>query len=407
MLAHAGEPPNRASFFEYNYPGGYPDEAAQGDPLARAILQRYGVEARYATGESRCRALAAGSIVRLTHPKPSHEGEYLVTAIELAGDQGEYSKATGDSGFVPFRSSIECARRVGGASHFRPARRTPKPRVQGSQTAFVTAEPSTPQSVINVGDGVGCVRLLFHWDRDQERLKREPSSCWVRVSQIFAGGGEGGVCHPRVGVEVIVEFLEGDPDRPIVTGRVYNGARIPPAPSVGSPTISTWKSFSVPGGEQYNEILFDDAAGAEEIKVHAGRDWNTVVERNRTELVKSTSASTVGVDRTEATGALRVTTVGVNNTEEVGENEAITIGANQSLSVGVNQTVSIGMNQTTDIGGWQKIGITGDQTLQIHEGDQSVSVMNGNMRHSIKKDVSIESVDGTVTVRGELIKLNC
>jgi type VI secretion system secreted protein VgrG len=246
---------------------------------------------------------------------------------------------------------------------------------------------------------------------------------------MFAGGGEGAVWHPRVGVEVIVEFLEGDPDRPIVTGRVYNGAKIPPAPSVGSPTISTWKSFSVPGGAQYNEIMFDDAAGSEEIRMHAGRDWNTVVERNRTELVKADSASTVGVNRTEATGRDRTTSVGANNTETVVENEMIGIGGNQALTVAQNQAVTVGMNQTTVIDGWQKIDIEGSQGLDIHNGNQSVNVKGWmdyateasatlHARHDVgitaddvvrvsgRNVVAIDSSQGVVTVNGaDLVKL--
>jgi type VI secretion system secreted protein VgrG len=330
-----------------------------------------------------------------------------VTALEAWGEQAEYAKAPGDLHFVPFRAAIECARRLNNATHFRPARRTPKPRIHGSQTAFVTADPATSRAVIHVGDSIGCVRLRFHWDHEEERLRREPSSCWVRVSQISAGGGEGGVWHPRVGVEVIVEFLEGDPDRPIVTGRVYNGARIPPAPSVGSPTISTWKSFSVPGGGQYNEILFDDAAGAEEIRVHAGRDWNTVVERDRTEHIKANSASTVDVDRSEVTGATRTTTVKADNIETVNVNEKITVGANQTLHVDINQSVSVGMNQTTDIGGWQKVGVTSDQIIDIHEGSEIVTVHQGQMKVGVMRDIDVESKSGTVTIRGELIKMNC
>jgi type VI secretion system secreted protein VgrG len=224
---------------------------------------------------------------------------------------------------------------------------TPAPRIHGSQTAFVTAEPQASGAVIHVGDQIGCVRLRFHWDTDEERLAKEPSSCWVRVSQMFAGAGEGAVWHPRVGVEVIVEFLEGDPDRPIVTGRVYNGANIPPAP----------------------------AAGAEEIRMHAGKDWNTVVENDRTELMKANSSSTVSVDRTESTGATRSTMVKATNTERVGGSESITVGSNQTLSVGSNQTVLVGANQTTSIDGWQTIDVEGPyQKITVTRGDQTVDV---------------------------------
>jgi type VI secretion system secreted protein VgrG len=377
---------------EYTYPGGYADTPAQGEPLARVLVERYAVEASYASGEGRCRILSAGTIVPVEYPRPSHEGDYLITKLEVRGEQsgvGQYAPQGTDH--VPFRCFFEAARCQEGGSRFHPAKITPRPRIQGSQTAFVTSTPEAPGATIHLGDMVGCVRLKFHWDHEEARLSKEPSSCWVRVSQTFAGGGEGSVWHPRVGVEVIVEFLEGDPDRPIVTGRVSNGAKMPPAPSVGAPTISTIKTLSVPGGAQYNELLFDDAAGAEQIHMHAAKDWNTVVENDRTELAKNNSASTIGVNRTESTGSNRSTTVGADNAEMIGSNESIVVGANQSLVVGANQTVTIGSNQTTNIDGWQRITVVGDQGTHITTGNQTLHIDAGYQHFVIqgKQDFDI------------------
>ncbi|MCC6555942.1 MAG: type VI secretion system tip protein VgrG [Polyangiaceae bacterium] len=388
MLARAGS----GDAGEYTYPGGYPDTPAQGEPLASVLVDRYAVEASYAAGEGRCRTLAAGMIVPVEHPRASHEGDYLITKLEVRGEQGGVSQhipLTADH--VPFRCTFEAARCQAGGSRFRPAKVTPRPRIQGSQTAFVTSAPEAPGATVHVGDVVGCVRLKFHWDHDEERLAREPSSCWVRVSQAFAGGGEGSVWHPRVGVEVIVEFLEGDPDRPIVTGRVYNGEKTPPAPSVGSPTISTIKTLSVPGGGQYNELLFDDGAGAEQIKMHAAKDWNTVVENDRTELAKNNSTSTIGVNRTESTGANRSTAVGANNSEMVGANESLIVGASQSHTIGANQRVVVGANQTTEIQGRQKVTITGDQDIGVTTGHQTLRIPAGHQHFIIqgKQDFDI------------------
>lgn len=373
MLAEGEGGAGKADLFEYQYPGGFPDAPSQGVPLATAILERYGVEAAYAVGEGKCRFLAAGSIFFLQHAKNRYEGEYLVTRLEVRGHQEGVIPNPNNIVSVPFEMTMECARRgKDGAleeSHFRPARVTPRPRILGSQTAFVTAEPSAAGAEIHVGgpaqSEIGCVRLRFHWDRDESRNAKEPSSCWVRVSQMFAGGGEGAVWHPRVGVEVIVEHVEGDPDRPLVTGRVYNGANRPPAPSVGSPTISTFKSFSSPGGGKYNEFMFDDAAGKEEIKLHAARDWNSECARNRTESVGNDSSSSVSVNRTESTGANRSTTVGANNSQVVGANESLAVGANQSLSVGVNQTTLVGASQSITIGADQTVTTGAAQTTTI------------------------------------------
>jgi type VI secretion system secreted protein VgrG len=397
LLARAGS----GDLGEYAYPGGYAEGPAQGEPLARARADRYAVEASYAAGEGRCRTLSAGTIVPVDWPKASHEGRYLITKLEVRGEQGGVSQfATGHTDEVPFRCRFEAARCAGGGSRFRPAKVTPKPRIQGSQTAFVTCTPEAPGATIHVGDLVGCVRLKFHWDHEQERLAKEPSSCWVRVSQTFAGGGEGAVWHPRVGVEVIVEFLEGDPDRPLCTGRVYNGEKIPPAPSVGSPTISTIKTFSVPGSAQYNELLFDDAAGSEQIKMHAAKDWNTVVEHDRTELAKNNSTSTIGVNRTEATGSNRSTTVGSNNSEMIGADESILVGANQSRTVGANQTLTIGRNQTTHIDGWQKFTVVGDQGIGITTGNQTLKIGTG-YQHFVIQGKQDFDVTGNIEYQSE------
>jgi type VI secretion system secreted protein VgrG len=379
MLAQANA--SGEDLFEYSYPGGFNEAPSQGVSLANVILERYGVEADYAVAEGKCRVISAGSVFHLQHAKSRYEGEYLVTRTRVRGEQaGILSQQAGDE-TVPFQIQIECARRGRDGSiaesRFRPARVTPRPRIVGSQTAFVTADPSSRGAEINVGGPpqaeVGCVRLRFHWDRENARLAKEPSSAWVRVSQTFAGVGQGGVWHPRVGVEVIVEFEEGDPDRPLVTGRVYNGANLPPAPSVGAATISTFKSFSSPGGGKHNEFMFDDAAGKEQIKLHAAKDWNNEVGNDRSETVGNNSTSGVGVNRSESTGADRSTAVGANNSEIIGANESVVVGASQSTVVGVNQSAVVGANQSVQVGANQTTGIGANHSVDVGA-NESVSV---------------------------------
>jgi type VI secretion system secreted protein VgrG len=358
---------------EYHWPGGYQDAPSRGEPLAKFVLERYGVEAEYALGEGKMRLFGAGSIFQLEHNKPRYEGEYLVTAIEIRADQKGVITLDGSQGDVPWSCRFECVRRGKDGttrdSHFRPARVTPKPRIVGSQTAFVTAAPGAVGAEIHVGgpqDGeIGCVRLRFHWDREAVRHAKEATSCWVRVSQMFTGAGLGAVWHPRVGSEVVVEHVDGDPDRPIVTGRVYNGANLPPAPSVGSPTISTFKSLSTPGGGNYNEFMFDDATGAELIKLHAARDWNSQVLHDRSESIGNNSTSAVRSNRTETTGVNRSTTVGNNNTEIIGVNESVSVGANQTMSIGINQSTSVGVNQNTTVGANQITSVGANQVVNV------------------------------------------
>jgi type VI secretion system secreted protein VgrG len=304
MRAEAGG--RDAELCEHHYPGAFQDRPELGKPLAQARLERLGVEASYATGTGAARDLAAGTIFRLDHDGTHHDGNYLVTQLDLWGEQaGVITRPAGETP-EPFGASFELA-----CSRFRPARVTPRPQIVGSQTAFVTGEHGAE---IDVND-TGCVRLRFHWDEEPG----EPSSCWVRVSQIFAGAGRGAVFHPRIGDEVIVEFLEGDPDCPIVTGRVYNGANRPPGEGKD---VSTIKSTSTPGGGVVNALAFDDTAGRERIALQAGRDYSAHVGNDRAESVTNNASSRVGVDRSEHTGANRSTAVVGNN----GEHETVGVG---------------------------------------------------------------------------------
>ena len=406
LLAETDRGP--ADLFEYHWPGSFTDAPSQGEPLAKARLERFQVEAEYATGEGPCRLLTAGTVFRLEHAKTRYEGEYLVTKLAVRGEQQGAAQAHSEQGSTPFSCTFECARRGQGASVeescFRPPRLTPKPRILGSQTAFVTADPALPGAEIHVGgppgNEIGCVRLRFHWDLDKERLAREPSSGWVRVSQAFAGIGEGSVWHPRVGVEVIVEHLEGDPDRPIVTGRVYNGANRPPAPTSGAATVSMFKSFASPGAGVHNEFGFDDTAGSEQVKMHAGKDWNSTVGHDRTEKVTNNSTSGVDVDRTESTGANRKTTVTGTNTEGVDGDESISVKSNQSVSISVNQSTDVGADQRLGVGANRVTRIGADHTVSVGAND-SLSVA-GNRSVNVKGDRG-EKVSGNaeLTVSGD------
>ncbi|WP_232379743.1 type VI secretion system Vgr family protein [Polyangium fumosum] len=388
-IALHAEAGTRADLFEDQFPGAFQDKPALGAPLARARLDRHAVEASYATGSGGVRVLSAGTVFHLDHDGTHHDGEYLVTRLELEAEQaGVVSLPSGDKP-EPFKSRFECVRRGRGSrsspSRFRPARTVQKPRIVGSQTAFVTAEPSTKGAEIHVGGPpgaeIGCVRLRFHWDHDPERHDAEPTSCWVRVSHAFAGAGRGALFHPRVDDEVVVEFLDGDPDRPIVTGCVYNGQNLPPAPASGSPTVSTMKSFSTPGAGVVNEFAFDDAKGRERVVLNAGRDFCATVGHDRAEKVTNDSNSRVGVNRSERTGSNRSTDVGGDNAEHVAGNESIavdgnqntTIGSNRSARVGADDSLSVAANRTAMVGASDALNVAAAQRIQVGA-DQTVDV---------------------------------
>lgn len=335
------------------YPGGYDASGAQGAPLAEARLDQLRAEASFATGEGACRLLCAGTIFAFAHGQSRHEGEYLVSRAELRGYAGgelagrEFANPVPDG--TPFQVRVECVRRGVGAavreSRYRAPRRVNRPRIQGTQTAIVADEPDSRGAEIHVGGPPGyesgCVRVRFPWDTDAARHAREPTSCWVRVSQSFSGAGFGAVFHPRVGTEVIVDHLDGDPERPIVVGRVYNGAQHPPAGGHGAATVSTMKSLSSPGAATFNELSFEDAAGREEVRLFAGRDWTTTVGNDRSESVRNVSLSSVGGTRHEETGADRSTRVRGKNAEAVEGDESIIINGGRQVHVAGTQEVDV------------------------------------------------------------------
>lgn len=332
----------------YSFPGGYLDGVDVGKPLAEAKVDALHTESNFATGTGTTRLLAAGSIFTLEHPKVRLEGEYLVTRMRVyAYQQGVLASEAANAPKESFHIEIECACRGRGGkiseSRFRPEQSTVKPRIFGTQTAFVTAEPNS-DAEINIGGAgsIGCVRVAFHWDTDKQRLTKESSSRWIRVNEPMARGGQGGIWHPRVGTEVIVEYEEGDPDRPVITGRVYNGKN---RPAQTTPTHNTLLSLSTPGGGVRNEITFEDTAGRERIYMNAGKDMTTNVGNNRLENVGANAFMHVGSDNTEEVALTQTIEIGADDTLDVGGNQSESIGANQMRVIGLTRTMVVGGNE--------------------------------------------------------------
>jgi type VI secretion system secreted protein VgrG len=206
-------------------------------------------------------------------------------------------------------------------------------------------------------DEYGRVKVQFHWDRYGEA--NENSSCWVRVAQPWAGKNWGAMSIPRIGQEVIVEFLEGDPDRPIITGSVYNAEQMPPWSLPASQTQSGILSRSTKGGSQANAnaLRFEDKKGEEQLWLHAEKDQLTEVENDETKWV--------GNDRTKSIDGNETTTVHKNRTETVDQNETITVHQNRTETVDQNETISIGLNRTENVGANETVTIGGNKTETV------------------------------------------
>jgi type VI secretion system secreted protein VgrG len=284
--------------------------------------------------------------------------EYLVTEVLHEGSQPQVLQEQSGGGGSGYANRF---RAVGSSVTLRPELRTRKPRIRGAQTAIVTG----PAGEEIYTDGHGRVKVQFHWDRRGGRDER--SSCWLRVSNGWAGGGYGGVYLPRVGQEVIVGFLEGDPDRPMVTGRVYHGLNRPPYALPAEKTKSTLKSDSSLGGGGSNELRFEDRKGAEEVYLHGQKDWTIGIENDKNQRIghdESLSvgrnrAKRVGVDQSETIGANKTIAVGVDHIEAIGANMSLAVGLNKTETVAINTAESVGVAKALTIGGLYQVTVGG------------------------------------------------
>ena len=282
---------------------------------------------------------------------------------------------------------------------FRPQRITPKALVQGLQTAVVVG-PSGEEIYV---DKYGRVKVQFFWDRLGKN--DEKSSCWVRVAEQWAGKNWGFVAHPRIGQEVIVEFLEGDPDRPLITGRVYNAEQMPPYDLPAQMTQSGMKSRSTKGGgtANFNEFRFEDKKGSEQIYLHAEKDQVIEVENDethtvghdRTKTIDNDETNHIKRDRTETVDRNETITVKGNRTETVEKDESITIKGNRTENVSKDESITISGNRTETVSKDESVTIDGSQTLSISK-DVSITISGGRTA-TVSKDESV-SIDGGQTI---------
>ncbi len=220
----------------------------------------------------------------------------------------------------------------------------PKPSIPGPQTAIVTG----PDGEEIFTDEHGRIKVQFHWDRQAKY--DDTSSCWVRVSQSWAGPGWGSLWIPRVGHEVVVAFLDGDPDRPLVIGSVYHATHTPPYPLPDQRTRSGVRSESSPGGGGHNEISFEDRKGSEDVYIHAQKDLTVAVEHDTHQSIGNDETRAVKRDRATEIGHDKSTVVGRNHNEQIGADMSQSIGANATQTVGANQTIAVALCKTEAIG---------------------------------------------------------
>ena len=343
----------------FHYPGAhaYPDFSA-GEQYARRRMEELDLRTETFTGASNCRQLTCGHTFELLdHYRAGqtvHDRTFFVTGVHHQGSNNYVPQASR----ADYRNTFTC---VSSLVPYRPPLATPRPTIHGPQTAIVTGPPGEEVFC----DEYGRVRIQFHWDR----LGKfdEASSCWVRVSSPWAGSRFGFIALPRVGDEVVVEFLDGDPDRPLITGQVYNQVRMPPWELPMNRTQSGLLTRSSLGGgpANANALRFEDKLGAEEVWLHAEKDQRLEVEHDE--------SHTVGHDRAKGIGHDETTEVKHDRTETVGNDERITVGGNRTERVGGNEAITIARNRTERVGAHENVGIGGSQRLSVTEG-QTISV---------------------------------
>lgn len=360
---------DNSKFETYDYPGIYLTKS-QGDGVTKIRMQEQETPHLMISGTSVCRAFTSGYKFSFSeHSRKDMDGDYVLTEVQHMASVGQ-SYTYDDAGRGEnYSNHFTC---IQASVPFRPPRLTPKPFVQGPQTALVVGKEGEEIWV----DKYGRVTVQFYWDRLGE--KDEKSSCWIRVSQPWAGNTWGAIWTPRIGQEVIVSFLEGDPDRPLITGRVYNAEQMPPYTLPDNQTQSGFKSRSSKGGSSpnYNELRFEDKKGSEHFLIHAEKLKTETVEENSIEMVGHDRWLTVENDQKEAikgnkylhvtkdhqekidgTMHLHVVTdqkqkvdgdqnnhVMGNLNEKIEQNASLNVGINLSEKVGVNQSMDVGVN---------------------------------------------------------------
>ncbi|WLH12682.1 type VI secretion system Vgr family protein [Pseudomonas hefeiensis] len=329
----------------YDYPGTYV-QSADGEHYARTRIEALQTLHEQVELAGNARGLGSGHLFSLTgFTRQDQNREYLIVGARYYVSQ-ESGETGGGAPSAQFESSLTC---IAAQQSYRPLPHTHRPIVKGPQTALVVG----PKGEEIWTDQFGRVKVHFYWDRHDQ--SNENSSCWIRVSQSWAGKNWGSMQIPRIGQEVIVSFLEGDPDRPIVTGRVYNAEQTVPYDLPANATQSGMKSRSSKGGTpaNFNEIRMEDKKGAEQLYIHAERNQDIVVE----------------VDESHSVGHDRNKSIGHNETVTIGNNRLRIVKQEDILSVGLRKTDSISQSYVIEVGENLRL-VCGESILELNASGQ-------------------------------------
>ena len=370
----------------YDFPGEYdklgePDSAKldYGEEWARLRMQEEESDSTVIQGEGTCHLFVPGTRFELTnHIRGAENGNYLITSVTHTFEQEVETSGGGVTAEgTKYENSFTC---IPADTPFVPRRTTAKPRIRGPHTAEVVGEDGSNPGEVRI-DEKGRVKVKFPWDRNEDT--GGDTTCWIRVSNGWAGGGWGAQFHPRIGHEVLVSFLEGDPDRPVITGRVYNGVNEIP---YSTPTQGGIKTRSTPEGsaENYNEIRFEDEKDNEELYVQAEKNLSVYVKNDKSEIVDANVSLEVGKERAEKIGENRTLSVGGDKTESVSKNKNVSVTENlteaidgkANVTIGKEKTLSVGKKLTIDVG--DDMSSTAGKSYSVTAGKEGTFTFGGD-----------------------------
>ncbi|MGD0770040.1 MAG: type VI secretion system tip protein VgrG [Tepidisphaeraceae bacterium] len=413
--ASSSESYPNADFPIFDYPGGYTQFQA-GSGYAKLRMEELAAQAEL-SGQSDARGIAAGFTFELKDaPRADMGKKYLVLSVEIRVSNDVYQAGHGQAANL-FSCSFTA---LDASVQYRPPRITPKPIVRGPQTAIVVGQAGDEITT----DQYGRVKLQFHWDRYGK--SDENSSCWIRVAQIWAGNKWGGMFIPRIGQEVIVDFLEGDPDRPIVTGRVYNGDNGTPYPLPNNATMSTVKSYSSKGGDGFNEIRFEDKKGQEQLFIHGeknqdirikndcfewiGHDRHLVVKNEQFEHIELDRNETIDRDHVEQIGRDRNTTIQGKEAKEVTGSLSLKVTGDVAEVFGSNHSEQVSSDYYVKA---DNIVIEGMSSITIKVGETYIAIDATGIKMSAPATFEVEAMatatikgDAMLTLKGGMVMIN-
>jgi type VI secretion system secreted protein VgrG len=362
----------------YDYPGLHLTKA-QGQTTAKIRMQAEETEHKVMRGSGACRAFATGYKFELReHYRSDMNASYVLTEVQHDATVGDSYTYAGDQKGEKYSNKFTC---IPAEVPFRPARTAPKPVVQGPQPAVVVG----PRGEEIYSDEFGRVRVQFFWDRVGKG--DENSTCWVRTSQPWAGKNWGAMWIPRIGQEVIVSFLEGDPDQPIITGRVYNADQTVPYKLPDNQTVSTFMSNTSKGGGGYNELRFEDKSGSEQVYIQAQKDLDVRVKNDSREFVGNDRSLIIKKDQKEKVSGDQHSNVVGNRLEKVGQGMSLQVGQDFNGKTGTKLAYEAGT----------EIHLKAGTMCVIEAGVQLTLKVGGNF---------VDINPAGVTIQGTMVMIN-